>query len=156
MLNIVIDGQSVQVEPGTTLMEAARATGIEIPHLCYHPDLSISGGCRLCVVEVEGRADPVPSCGQACQEGMVIHTQSEQLTELRLTATEFGVLAALFERPGVVLSRGQLMQRAYPFDNLVTERTLDTHVRRIRAKFRALGRDPIETVHGVGYKAAGA
>jgi two-component system OmpR family response regulator len=75
---------------------------------------------------------------------------------LRLTATEFGVLAALFERPGVVLSRAQLMQRAYPFDNLVTERTLDTHVRRIRAKFRELGRDPIETVHGVGYKAAGA
>ncbi|MCB9628337.1 MAG: response regulator transcription factor [Sandaracinaceae bacterium] len=75
---------------------------------------------------------------------------------LRLTATEFGVLAALFERPGVVLSRGQLMQRAYPFDNLVTERTLDTHVRRIRAKFRPLDRDPIETVHGVGYKAAGA
>ncbi len=77
-------------------------------------------------------------------------------TTLRLTATEFGVLSALFERPGVVLSRAQLMQRAYPFDNLVTERTLDTHVRRIRAKFRALGRDPIETVHGVGYKAAGA
>jgi len=75
---------------------------------------------------------------------------------LRLTATEFGVLVALFERPGVVLSRSQLMQRAYPFDNLVTERTLDTHVRRIRAKFRELGRDPIETVHGVGYKAAGA
>jgi two-component system OmpR family response regulator len=75
---------------------------------------------------------------------------------LRLTATEFGVLVALFERPGVVLSRAQLMQRAYPFDNLVTERTLDTHVRRIRAKFRELGRDPIETVHGVGYKAAGA
>lgn len=77
-------------------------------------------------------------------------------TVLRLTATEFGVLVALFERPGVVLSRAQLMQRAYPFDNLVTERTLDTHVRRIRAKFRELGRDPIETVHGVGYKAAGA
>ena len=76
--------------------------------------------------------------------------------EVRLTATEFGVLAALYERPGVVLSRQQLMERAYPFDNHVTERTLDTHVRRIRGKFRPLGRDPIETVHGVGYKAAGA
>jgi two-component system, OmpR family, response regulator len=71
-----------------------------------------------------------------------------------LTATEFGVLGALLERPGVVLSRAQLMQRAYRYDNLITERTIDTHVRRIRAKFRAHGGDPIATVHGVGYKAS--
>lgn len=71
-----------------------------------------------------------------------------------LTPTELGLLAALLERPGIVLSRGQLMQRAYSYDNLVTERTIDTHVRRIRAKFRAAGGDdPIATVHGVGYKA---
>ncbi len=74
---------------------------------------------------------------------------------IKLTATEFGVLAALYERPGVVLSRSQLMKRAYPFDNHVTDRTIDTHVRRIRAKFREHD-DPIETVHGVGYKAAGS
>jgi two-component system OmpR family response regulator len=59
-----------------------------------------------------------------------------------LTPTEFGVLG--------------VMQRAYRYDNLITERTIDTHVRRIRAKFRAAGGDPIATVHGVGYKAAGA
>jgi len=74
---------------------------------------------------------------------------------ITLTPTEFGVLHALLERPGVVLSRAQLMQRAYRYDNLITERTIDTHVRRIRAKFRELGADPIATVHGVGYKAAG-
>jgi two-component system OmpR family response regulator len=73
-----------------------------------------------------------------------------------LTPTEFGVLGALLERPGVVLSRAQLMQRAYRYDNLITERTIDTHVRRIRAKFREQGGDPIATVHGVGYKAADA
>lgn len=73
-----------------------------------------------------------------------------------LTPTELGVLGALIERPGVVLSRGQLMQRAYRYDNLITERTIDTHVRRIRAKFREAGGDPIATVHGVGYKAADA
>jgi two-component system, OmpR family, response regulator len=74
-----------------------------------------------------------------------------------LTATEFGLLGALLERPGIVLSRAQLMARAYRFDNLITERTIDTHVRRIRAKFRAAGgHDPIATVHGVGYKVAGA
>jgi len=75
---------------------------------------------------------------------------------VQLTATEFQVLAALIERPGIVLSRAQLLQRAYAGDLHVTERTLDSHVRRIRAKFRSLGGDPIATVHGVGYKASDA
>lgn len=75
-------------------------------------------------------------------------------TLVALTQTELGMLAALIERPGIVLSRGQLMQRAYAWDNLVTERTIDTHVRRIRQKLKAYGIDPIATVHGVGYKAA--
>jgi two-component system, OmpR family, response regulator len=75
---------------------------------------------------------------------------------VQLTATEFQVLAALIERPGVVLSRAQLLLRAYADDLHVTERTLDSHVRRIRAKFRNFGGDPIATVHGVGYKASDA
>jgi two-component system, OmpR family, response regulator len=75
---------------------------------------------------------------------------------VQLTATEFAVLAALLERPGIVLSRAQLLQRAYAGDLHVTERTLDSHVRRIRAKFRNWGGDPIATVHGVGYKASDA
>ncbi|HET9934450.1 MAG TPA: response regulator transcription factor [Polyangiaceae bacterium] len=73
-------------------------------------------------------------------------------TRVQLTATEFALLVALFERPGVVLTRSQLMQRAYSTELTVTERTLDTHVRRIRAKFRGFGADPISTVHGVGYR----
>ena len=73
---------------------------------------------------------------------------------IELTATEIGVLAALFQRPGIVLSRRQLMERAYAYDNVVTERTIDTHVRRIRSKFRVHDADPIATVHGVGYRAA--
>lgn len=71
-----------------------------------------------------------------------------------MTRTELMLLAAILERPGVVLSRAQLVQRAYPHDNLITERTIDTHVRRVRAKLRPLGVDPIATVHGVGYKSA--
>lgn len=75
---------------------------------------------------------------------------------ISLSATEFMVLAALLERPGVVLSRGQLVQKAYSVDTHITERTIDTHVRRIRSKFRIAGADPIATVHGVGYKVAEA
>jgi two-component system OmpR family response regulator len=68
------------------------------------------------------------------------------------TVTEFAVLAALLEHPGRVLTRAQLIDRAYQHDNHITERTVDTHIRRIRAKFKPFGLDPIQTVHGLGYK----
>ena len=83
MIELKIDGQTIQTEEGSSVIEAAHANGIEIPHLCYHPELSVSGGCRLCVVEVEGQPEPVASCGLACQDGMVVSTQSEQLSEMR-------------------------------------------------------------------------
>lgn len=72
---------------------------------------------------------------------------------VELTATEFSLLYVLFERPQAVLSRGQLIERAYAGTVHVSERTLDTHVRRIRSKFRSVGADPIRTVNGVGYRA---
>lgn len=73
-----------------------------------------------------------------------------------LTVTEFAVLQALIERPGRVLTRTQLIDRSYEHDNHITERTIDTHIRRIRAKMRPFGVDPIQTVHGLGYKACDA
>ena len=71
-----------------------------------------------------------------------------------LTVTEFRVLHALLERPGRVLTRSQLIDRARSEDYHITERTIDTHIRRIRAKLRPFGVDPITTVHGLGYKAS--
>ncbi|MBI5478285.1 MAG: response regulator [Deltaproteobacteria bacterium] len=71
-----------------------------------------------------------------------------------LTVTEFRVLHALLERPGRVLTRSQLIDRARSDDYHITERTIDTHIRRIRAKLRPFGVDPITTVHGLGYKAS--
>jgi two-component system, OmpR family, response regulator len=73
-----------------------------------------------------------------------------------LTPSELAVLAALLERPGVVLSRSELVERGHGDGTVITERTIDTHVRRIRRKFGEFGIDPITTVHGVGYKASGA
>ncbi|HEY3353618.1 MAG TPA: response regulator transcription factor [Polyangia bacterium] len=75
-------------------------------------------------------------------------------SRIDLTVTEFGVLQALLERPGRVLTRSQLIDRVRSEDYHITERTIDTHIRRIRAKLRPFGVDPIETVHGLGYKAA--
>ncbi len=83
MIKITIDGKTLEVAPGTNVLAAALENGIDIPHLCYHPDLTPSGGCRLCLVEVEGRPGVVPSCGLPCQDGMVVRTQSETLTKMR-------------------------------------------------------------------------
>jgi two-component system OmpR family response regulator len=72
--------------------------------------------------------------------------------ELTLTVTEFDLLACLMGTAGKVYSRAELVERAWGGDVHVTERTIDSHVRRLRAKFAALGADPIETVYGVGYR----
>jgi two-component system, OmpR family, response regulator len=73
---------------------------------------------------------------------------------VELTATEFALLAALLRRPGRLFTRAQLIHLAWDGPHHITERTIDTHVKRIRAKLRLAGVDPIETVHGLGYKVA--
>jgi formate dehydrogenase alpha subunit len=83
MIELKINGRSLQTTPGTTVMEAALAHGIDVPRLCYHPELSVSGGCRLCMVEIKGFAAPVASCGLLCADGMDICTESEALSEMR-------------------------------------------------------------------------
>ena len=72
--------------------------------------------------------------------------------ELVLTVTEFALLRCLLQRPGRVFSRDELVDRAWGFGHHLSDRTVDSHVRRIRRKFEALSADPIETVHGVGYR----
>lgn len=72
--------------------------------------------------------------------------------EAVLTVTEFGLVKALTGFPGKVFSRNELMDRAYSSDTIVTDRTIDSHIRRVRRKFAEVGGDPIETVHGLGYK----
>ncbi len=72
--------------------------------------------------------------------------------EIVLTLTEFGILRTLLARPGKVCRREHLMDQAYELHKVVSDRTIDSHVRRVRAKFAAIGADPIETVHGIGYK----
>ena len=72
--------------------------------------------------------------------------------EAPLTVTELGILRTLLGRPGKVYSRDELMDRAYDDATIVADRTIDSHVRRVRSKLKALGGDPIETVHGAGYR----
>ncbi len=82
-VSLTIDGKHVHAAAGTTILEAARKSGIEIPALCYHPRLRPLGHCRLCIVEVEGVAAPVTSCDNEIQEGMVVTTSTPQLEAMR-------------------------------------------------------------------------
>jgi two-component system OmpR family response regulator len=79
-----------------------------------------------------------------------VHIGNEQI---ELTVNEFSVLAALLRRPGRVATREMLVNAVYNHDHHITERTIDTYIKRIRAKFRPHDHDPIETVFGLGYKA---
>jgi len=83
MVNLEIDGQKVDVEEGATLLEASEKANIKIPTLCYEENLSIYGGCRLCVVEIEGEDTLKPSCATLAEDGMKVRTHSPQVREVR-------------------------------------------------------------------------
>lgn len=82
-VSLTIDGKRIEAAAGTTILEAARNNGIDIPTLCYHPRLRPLGHCRLCVVEVEGVAAPLTSCDHPVQEGMVVTTSTPKLEGIR-------------------------------------------------------------------------
>lgn len=83
MINVTINGIAVQVEPGTTILQAAEKAGIEIPTLCYIKDLFPEASCRMCMVEIEGMPKLVTACSFPVAEGNVIHTESEKVVAAR-------------------------------------------------------------------------
>jgi len=88
-ITIFVDQIPVAAKPGQTVLEAALAADIYIPHLCSHPDLHPQGGCKLCVVEVDGNsAQPVTSCNMEVQDGMKVITKSPTIDKLRSVAME--------------------------------------------------------------------
>ena len=88
-VTLTIDGQEVTVPKGTTILEAAKTIGQQVPHYCYHPGMSSPAMCRLCLVEVEGAPKPMPSCVTTVMDGQVVHTQSEEATASRKAVLEF-------------------------------------------------------------------
>jgi len=87
-ITLTIDGKSVTVPSGTTILQAARSAGIEIPVICYHEAISSNGLCRTCVVEVEGWRVLAASCVTLAAKEMVVHTQSERVVRSRRTILE--------------------------------------------------------------------
>jgi formate dehydrogenase beta subunit len=110
-IHLMIDGKSVTVEKGATVLQAAQYAGIYIPTLCYHPDLQPYGGCRLCIVEIENMRGLPTACTTPAAEGMKVTTKSAQLQELRRTFLQL----ILTEHPNACLTCHR-RERCGPYD----------------------------------------
>src|SRR5438270_12161960 len=103
MTRLVINGRSITAQPDQTILEAARAAGIDdIPTLCWYPNFPVVGNCRICLVSVEGQPKLLPACATQVADGMVVQAESHAAVENRR-----GVLRLLLERyPGEHLRNG--------------------------------------------------
>jgi NADH-quinone oxidoreductase subunit G len=84
-----LDGRELEVPAGTTVIQAAAAIGIDIPHFCWHPDLPVDGNCRMCLVEVEKAPKLQIACNTVVTEGMVVHTSTAKAQSAHRTTLEF-------------------------------------------------------------------
>lgn len=89
MPKFIVDGKEIEFKPGQTIIQAARDGGISIPHFCWHPSLSVSGNCRVCLVEVEKMPKLVIACSTYATEGMVVSTNSPKTLDARNSVMEF-------------------------------------------------------------------
>lgn len=113
-VNITIDGKEIKVSEGTTLLDAVRKAGIDIPSLCYHESLAPYGACRLCMVAITSpRQAIVASCTYPVEEGLVVETRNEEALAARRLALEFllsrcpqsDVIKKLASQEGITSSR---------------------------------------------------
>jgi formate dehydrogenase alpha subunit len=88
MITLKINGQTVQIEKGATILAAAEKAGIRIPTLCYLKKISPTGACRICVVDVKGAEKPMASCHTPAEEGMEVTTESPRLSKIRKQVIE--------------------------------------------------------------------
>lgn len=89
MPTFLLDGKEIEFTPGQTIIEAAKAAGIEIPHFCWHPSLSVAGNCRICLVEVEKAPKGQIACATQAMEGMVVYANSAKAVHMRNAVMEF-------------------------------------------------------------------
>lgn len=133
-MKITIDGKTIEAKKGSSILDAALASGVYIPHLCSHPDLEAKGGCRLCSVEIDGVEGAVPSCMTKVEEGMNITINGPEANKVRKMAMElilashpadctgcpkFGKceLQSLYQYLGVSAERWRKKSRSVPNDD---------------------------------------
>jgi predicted molibdopterin-dependent oxidoreductase YjgC len=88
-LQITLDGESIEVPRGSTLLQACRTVGKDVPTLCFLDSLAPANACRICVVELEGSRVLVPACSRQVEQGMVVHTHSDRVRLARRLVMEF-------------------------------------------------------------------
>lgn len=86
---VTINGVEIEVDKGTSILQAAAEAGYDVPHFCYHPALSSPANCRMCLVEVEGARKLLPACYNSVNDGMVVETDSERVERARKAVLEF-------------------------------------------------------------------
>ena len=133
-INLTIDGTKVSVKKGTTILEAARSIGVDIPTLCYLKEINEVGACRMCLVEVEGARGYIASCVAQAEDGMVVKTNTPGLIDTKKTILE--LLLSAHEKRCLTCSRNQNcdLQRLakkfgiedIKFEGDMPEKTLDT------------------------------
>ena len=90
MITLTINGKTIEVTEGTTILEACMAEGVDVPYYCYHPDIGIDGNCRMCLVEVNGNTNKLTiSCKQPCGPDMKVETESPAVKKARKGVLEF-------------------------------------------------------------------
>ncbi|HEY9724346.1 MAG TPA: 2Fe-2S iron-sulfur cluster-binding protein [Oscillatoriaceae cyanobacterium] len=92
MATFSLNGKQVDAPDGMNLIEAAKLNGVDIPHYCYHPGLSIAGNCRMCLCEIEGARGPQIACASNVKEGMVVRTDTPAVEKMRKGVQEFLLL----------------------------------------------------------------
>ncbi len=109
MVNLKINGNEIKVAEGTTVLEAARQAGVDIPTLCHHPDLAPYGACRLCLVEINrnGHSTVTTSCNYPVDDGLVISTNTPSVVETRKVMADF-ILSRCPEVPALQKLAGSL------------------------------------------------
>lgn len=117
MPSFTLNGTTIAFEPGATILDAARAHGVEIPTLCWYPKLPNVANCRICLVSVQGMPKLVPSCGTPAAEGMVVATESAEAIDNRRSVLRF-----LLERyPGQHLGNGGRANPRNEFERYVAQ-----------------------------------
>src|SRR4029078_6804718 len=88
-VTLTIDGQSVTVDKGKTILQAAIERGVSVPYYCYHPGISIDGSCRVCIVKIEKMAKLQTACSTVAMDGMVVVTDAPDVVAARAGVFEF-------------------------------------------------------------------